>query len=127
MSHLPQFPLKANTCITFNKPNSTDPVYITRNNEPLCAFIGDEDFPKPTAWNRTFSCRIHINNLSVCFSDTMVTDADAFYFIIGNVQENTTLEVECKFWKYLHLFYFSATKSNSLKNHHVDVLTLLLL
>ncbi|XP_052720825.1 uncharacterized protein LOC128192289 [Crassostrea angulata] len=33
--------------------------------------------------------------MSVCFSDTMVTDAGVFNFVVGNVQENaTTLEVE---------------------------------
>nr|XP_019924517.2 hemicentin-2-like isoform X7 [Crassostrea gigas]XP_034303712.1 hemicentin-2-like isoform X7 [Crassostrea gigas] len=87
--------VNADTCITFNKiSKSTDPKNITRNNESLCAFIGEESFPKPTAWNRAFSCRINISNLSVCFSDTTVTDAGVFHFIAGNVQENTTLEVE---------------------------------
>lgn len=88
--------VNADTCITFNKKaKSTDPKNLTRNNESLCAFIGEESFPKPTAWNRTFSCRINISNLSVCFSDTSVTDAGVFYLIAGNVQENTiTLEVE---------------------------------
>lgn len=90
--------VNSDTCITFNnKPKSTDLKNITRNNESLCAFIGEESFPKPTAWNRTFSCKINISNLSVCFSDTTVTDAGVFRFIAGNVQENTiTLEVECE-------------------------------
>lgn len=70
---------------------------IQRNNESLCAFLNGISYTRPTAWNRTFSCRISVSNYSVCFSDTMTSDAGEFNFIVGNIQGNTaTLDVECK-------------------------------
>lgn len=85
----------ADTCITFTKPNSTDAMYIKRYSDSLCVFINGEMFPNPSAWNRAFSCNRSSYELSVCFSDTKKSDSGSFYFIVGNIQENsTTLDIE---------------------------------
>lgn len=89
--------VKADTCITFTKPNSTEAMYIKRYSKSLCVFINGEIFPKPDAWNRAFSCNESLTELSVCFSDTKTSDYGWFYLIVGNIQENSTnLDVECK-------------------------------
>lgn len=89
--------INANTCIAFTKPNSSDAMYIKRYMHSLCVFINNEIFPNPSAWNRTFSCPRPDSTLSVCFSNTMASDAGVFNLIVGSVQRNTTtLEVECK-------------------------------
>eukprot|EP00105_Crassostrea_gigas_P021956 XP_011441295.1 PREDICTED: hemicentin-2 isoform X1 [Crassostrea gigas] len=87
--------VKADTCITFTKPYSTEAMYIKRYSDSLCVFIKWEVFPNPNAWNRTFSCNRNSYELSVCFSDTKRSDSGSFYLIVGNIQENsTTLDVE---------------------------------
>lgn len=87
--------INANTCIAFTKPNSSDAMYIKRYMHSLCVFINNEIFPNPSAWNRTFSCPRPDSTLSVCFSNTMASDAGVFNLIVGSVQRNTTtLEVE---------------------------------
>lgn len=89
--------INANTCITFTQPNSTDAMYIKRYIHSLCVFINGEIFPRPGAWNRTFVCDKRDSTLSVCFSNTMTSDAGVFILIVGSVQRNTTtLEVECR-------------------------------
>lgn len=88
--------VKADTCITFTKPNSTENMYIRRSAD-LCVFINENIFSKPNAWNRAFSCNGSMTELSVCFSDTKRSDSGSFYLIVGNIKENsTTLDVECK-------------------------------
>nr|XP_034303703.1 contactin-5 isoform X2 [Crassostrea gigas] len=85
----------ADTCITFINLNSNNSISIQRNNDSLCAFVNGISYVRPTAWNRTFLCRKRDSNFSVCFTDTMTSDAGEFNFIVGDVQENTTtLDVE---------------------------------
>lgn len=87
--------INTNTCITFTQPNSTDAMYIKRYIHSLCVFINGEIFPRPSAWNRTFVCDKRDSTLSMCFSNTMTSDAGVFILIVGSVQRNTTtLEVE---------------------------------
>lgn len=87
----------ADTCIIFINPNFNNSISIQRNNESLCAFVNGISYVRPTAWNRIFLCRKRDSNFSVCFTDTMTSDAGEFNFIVGDVQENTTtLDVECK-------------------------------
>lgn len=93
--------VKADTCITFTKPNSTENMYIRRSAD-LCVFINENIFSKPNAWNRAFSCNGSMTELSVCFSDTKISDSGSFYLIVGNIQENSTLNVERK-WRKLYL------------------------
>lgn len=89
--------INANTCITFTQPNSTDAMYIKRYIHSLYVFINGEIFPRPSAWNRTFVCDKRDSTLSMCFSNTMTSDAGVFNLIVGSVQRNTTtLEVECR-------------------------------
>lgn len=89
--------INANTCITFTQPKSTDAMYIKRYVHSLCVFINGEIFPRPSAWNRTFVCDKRYSTLSMCFSNTMTSDAGVFNLIVGSVQRNTTtLEVECR-------------------------------
>lgn len=89
--------INANTCITFTQPKSTDAMYIKRYVHSLCVFINGEIFPRPSAWNRTFVCDKRDSTLSMCFSNTMTSDAGVFILIVGSVQRNTTtLEVECR-------------------------------
>lgn len=89
--------INANTCIKFTKPKSSDVMYIKRYIHSLCVFINGEIFPRPSAWNRTFVCDKHDSTLSVCFSNTMTSDAGVFNLIVGSFQRNTTtLEVECR-------------------------------
>lgn len=96
--------VKADTCITFTKPNSTDAMYIKRYSDSLCVFINKEVFPNPNAWNRSFTCNRSSYELSVCFSDTKISDSGSFYLFVGNIQENSTsLDVECKCTKKIHI------------------------
>lgn len=89
--------INTNTCITFTQPNSTDAMYIKRYIHSLCVFINGEIFARPSAWNRTFVCDKHDSTLSMCFSNTMTSDAGVFNLIVGSVQRNTTTrEVECR-------------------------------
>lgn len=89
--------INTNTCITFTQPNPTDAMYIKRYIHSLCVFINGEIFPRPSAWNRTFVCDKRDSTLSMCFSNTMTSDAGVFNLIVGSVQRNTTtLEVECR-------------------------------
>lgn len=89
--------INANTCITFTQPKSTDAMYIKRYIHSLYVFINGEIFPRPSAWIRTFVCDKRDSTLSVCFSNTMKSDAGVFNLIVGSVQRNTTtLEVECR-------------------------------
>lgn len=89
--------INTNTCITFTQPNSTDAMYIKRYIHSLCVFINGEIFPRPSAWNRTFVCDKRDSTLSMCFSNTMKSDAGVFILIVGSVQRNTTtLKVECR-------------------------------
>nr|XP_034303699.1 hemicentin-1 isoform X2 [Crassostrea gigas] len=87
--------VKADTCITFTKPNSTEVMYIKRYADPLCVFINMEVFPNVNAWNRSFTCNRSSYELSVCFSDTKISDSGSFYLFVRNIQENSTsLDVE---------------------------------
>lgn len=89
--------VKADTCISFTKPYSTEAMYIRRHADSLCVFTKWEVFPNVNAWNRSFTCNRSSYELSVCFSDTKTSDSGSFYLIVGNIQENsTTLDVECK-------------------------------
>lgn len=89
--------INANTCIKFTKPKSSDAMYIKRYIHSLYVFINGEIFPRPNAWNRTFVCDKRDSTLSMCFSNTMTSDAGVFNLIVGSVKRNTTtLEVECR-------------------------------
>ncbi|XP_022322959.2 contactin-3-like [Crassostrea virginica] len=85
----------ANTCISLPKSNNTGTFYIKRSSESLCVFLNGETFPKPSAWSRPFSCNESISTLSVCFSNTMATDAGMFSSVVNDKMEyNVTLTVQ---------------------------------
>lgn len=85
------------TCITFPVSNNAEPLYINRFNDSLCIDVSGKIFTNPSLWNRSFACNDSTFGLSVCFSDTMASDAGMFYLIVHNTTEyNSTLVVECK-------------------------------
>lgn len=115
--------VKADTCITFTKPNSTEVMYIKRYADPLCVFINMEVFPNVNAWNRSFTCNRSSYELSVCFSDTKISDSGSFYLFVRNIQENSTsLDVECKCSKKIHIGILIQFKWVVLLQHTVFLL-----
>ncbi|XP_061188082.1 hemicentin-1-like [Saccostrea echinata] len=92
----------SDTCISFWKPSMTygDKVIIMRDKAQLCVKYSNQNILLDSNyWNRNpmFSCNESSVQLAVCFTNTQISDAGAFYMANESSSfpiENYTLNVE---------------------------------